>query len=70
MICTECQMENIDGALFCEECGARLVASWAKELWTGSVSMVPKIYANGKVYHITLKRHDAAKGRLIGQAVL
>ena len=24
MICTECQMENIDGALFCEECGARL----------------------------------------------
>ena len=24
MICKECQMENIDGALFCEECGARL----------------------------------------------
>lgn len=24
MKCTECQMENIDGALFCEECGAKL----------------------------------------------
>ncbi|HAK61122.1 MAG TPA: hypothetical protein DCO77_12215 [Nitrospiraceae bacterium] len=24
MDCKECQMENIDGALFCEECGARL----------------------------------------------
>ena len=24
MRCKECQMENIDGALFCEECGARL----------------------------------------------
>jgi pSer/pThr/pTyr-binding forkhead associated (FHA) protein len=24
MKCTECQMENIEGALFCEECGTRL----------------------------------------------
>ena len=24
MKCNECQMENIDGALFCEECGAKL----------------------------------------------
>ncbi len=24
MKCKECQMENIDGALFCEECGAKL----------------------------------------------
>ncbi len=24
MKCTECQMENIEGALFCEECGAKL----------------------------------------------
>jgi hypothetical protein len=24
MKCTECQMENIDGALFCEECGTKL----------------------------------------------
>ncbi len=24
MKCTECQMENIEGALFCEECGSRL----------------------------------------------
>jgi len=24
MKCTECQMENIGGALFCEECGAKL----------------------------------------------
>lgn len=24
MKCTECSMENIEGALFCEECGARL----------------------------------------------
>ncbi len=24
MKCKECQMENVDGALFCEECGARL----------------------------------------------
>ncbi len=24
MKCKECQMENIEGALFCEECGARL----------------------------------------------
>jgi len=24
MKCTECQMENIEGALFCEECGAQL----------------------------------------------
>ncbi len=26
MKCTACQMENIEGALFCEECGARLEA--------------------------------------------
>lgn len=26
MKCTECQMENIGGALFCEECGAKLEA--------------------------------------------
>ncbi len=26
MMCKECQMENIDGALFCEECGAKLDA--------------------------------------------
>ena len=26
MKCTACQMENIDGALFCEECGAKLEA--------------------------------------------
>jgi len=26
MKCTQCQMENIDGALFCEECGAQLEA--------------------------------------------
>lgn len=26
MKCTECQMENIEGALFCEECGAKLEA--------------------------------------------
>src|SRR3990172_9552289 len=24
MKCKECDMENIDGALFCEECGAKL----------------------------------------------
>ena len=24
MKCTECRMENIEGALFCEECGAKL----------------------------------------------
>jgi len=24
MKCTQCQMENIEGALFCEECGAQL----------------------------------------------
>jgi len=24
MKCSECQMENIEGALFCEECGAKL----------------------------------------------
>jgi len=24
MKCKECQMENIDGALFCEECGAKM----------------------------------------------
>ena len=24
MKCTECKMENIEGALFCEECGAKL----------------------------------------------
>jgi pSer/pThr/pTyr-binding forkhead associated (FHA) protein len=27
MKCTECQMENIQGALFCEECGAKLEAN-------------------------------------------
>jgi pSer/pThr/pTyr-binding forkhead associated (FHA) protein len=27
MKCTACQMENIEGALFCEECGAQLVAA-------------------------------------------
>ena len=26
MKCKECQMENIEGALFCEECGAKLDA--------------------------------------------
>ena len=26
MKCTECQMDNIGGALFCEECGAKLEA--------------------------------------------
>ncbi len=26
MKCKECQMENIEGALFCEECGAKLEA--------------------------------------------
>ena len=26
MKCTECQMENIEGALFCEECGMKLEA--------------------------------------------
>jgi len=29
MKCTQCQMENIDGALFCEECGAQLEAASA-----------------------------------------
>jgi pSer/pThr/pTyr-binding forkhead associated (FHA) protein len=27
MKCKECQMENIEGALFCEECGAKLEGS-------------------------------------------
>jgi pSer/pThr/pTyr-binding forkhead associated (FHA) protein len=27
MLCKECQMENIEGALFCEECGAQLEAA-------------------------------------------
>jgi len=27
MKCTECQMENIEGALFCEECGVKLEAA-------------------------------------------
>jgi pSer/pThr/pTyr-binding forkhead associated (FHA) protein len=27
MKCNECQMENIEGALFCEECGAQLEAA-------------------------------------------
>ncbi len=27
MKCKECQAENIDGALFCEECGAKLEAA-------------------------------------------
>jgi pSer/pThr/pTyr-binding forkhead associated (FHA) protein len=27
MICKQCQMENIEGALFCEECGAQLEAA-------------------------------------------
>ncbi len=27
MKCKECQMENIEGALFCEECGAQLEAA-------------------------------------------
>ncbi len=27
MICKECQMENIEGALFCDECGAQLEAA-------------------------------------------
>jgi pSer/pThr/pTyr-binding forkhead associated (FHA) protein len=27
MKCTECQMENIEGALFCEECGTKLEAT-------------------------------------------
>ena len=29
MKCTACQMENIEGALFCEECGAQLAAEGA-----------------------------------------
>jgi len=27
MKCSQCQMENIEGALFCEECGAKLEAN-------------------------------------------
>ncbi len=27
MQCTECNMENIEGAIFCEECGAKLEAT-------------------------------------------
>lgn len=27
MKCTECNMENIEGAIFCEECGAKLEAA-------------------------------------------
>lgn len=27
MICKQCQMENIEGALFCEECGSQLEAA-------------------------------------------
>lgn len=29
MKCTECNMENIEGAIFCEECGANLEAAGA-----------------------------------------
>jgi pSer/pThr/pTyr-binding forkhead associated (FHA) protein len=31
MKCTACQMENIEGALFCEECGAKLEAPAAQQ---------------------------------------
>ena len=34
MKCKECQMDNIEGALFCEECGAKLTAG-AEVLETG-----------------------------------
>jgi hypothetical protein len=36
MKCTECQMENIAGAIFCEECGAKLEA--ATELQDSAVA--------------------------------
>ena len=38
------------------------VGKWADELWTGTISMVPKIYANGKVYHLTLYRTKSGGG--------
>ncbi|OGW34569.1 MAG: hypothetical protein A2010_03815 [Nitrospirae bacterium GWD2_57_9] len=31
MKCTECNMENIEGAIFCEECGAKLEAAAASD---------------------------------------
>lgn len=37
MKCKECTMENIEGAIFCEECGAKLEATG--EMFVGSEAM-------------------------------
>lgn len=36
MKCSECQMENIEGAIFCEECGAKLEAVVPQQEGPGS----------------------------------
>jgi hypothetical protein len=38
MKCKECQMENIEGALFCEECGSKLEGNVAHLEASGEVS--------------------------------
>ncbi len=38
----------------------------ATEAWTGTVSVVPKVYAKGRVHHVTLYRWDVASGKLLG----
>ncbi|MFA5073953.1 MAG: FHA domain-containing protein [Nitrospirota bacterium] len=36
MQCKECQAENIDGAIFCEECGVRLEVNMNSSAWKSS----------------------------------
>ena len=64
MKCAECQMENIEGALFCEECGAKLEAS--NELQETAVeSRVERLVlasADGSTLEIPVK-DDVVVGR-------
>ncbi len=46
MKCTQCQMENIEGALFCEECGAKLEASTVAQEEAAAASAAKLVLAS------------------------
>ena len=53
MKCKECQMENIEGALFCEECGAKLE--------TMGELQSPAAGSGGEVASLVFKTADGGK---------
>ncbi len=63
-------LEAILGPKGCNEPGCALAAARAAggtEAWTGTVSVIPKVYAKGRVHHVTLSRWDVASGKLLGR---